>query len=110
MPPPVYSQRIFATGLLVSSVGRVGPVVPAGEVWILRDIDAVEFTGTRPASVFAYNQVGGLMWSIAAQPSDVAGYFAWRGRQVYNEGEQVGFSVGAGTWAIGASGYLLTAP
>lgn len=110
MASAVYSLRLFAAGGLTSAAGTVGPVVPAGLVYVLRDIDALEITGTRPAEWFLAGQTGvsivNFFISAAADPGNTQ----WRGRQVYNTGERIGFTVATGTWSIAASGYQLTLP
>src|SRR5579864_3139287 len=110
MPRDVYSIRIFATGGLTAAAGTVGPTVPAGLVYVLRDIDAYETTGTVGANFVVLNQTRGWLWGGFRATSSALETPQWRGRQVYAEGEQVGFLVGSGTWAIAASGYQLTLP
>lgn len=110
MAQPVYSVRLFATGALTSASGTVGPVVPSGLVYVLRDIDVVEITGTASAAMQVYGQTGGILWVYERGSTLNSAWGGWRGRQVYNEGEQIGFSAPSGTWSISASGYQLTLP
>jgi hypothetical protein len=106
----VYSLRIFGHASLTSAGGRVGPVVPDGLVYVLRDIDVYELTGAGGTLMNVYNQLEGLLVEWVGGTTAEQRAFAWRGRQVYAPGEQVGFNVVAGTWAIAASGYQLTLP
>jgi len=54
--------------------------------------------------------LGGALWSATRSTASGVGPWSWRGRQVYSPGEQIGFEVVSGTWAIMASGYQLTLP
>lgn len=110
MAPPVYSLRIFATGELDPGAGTVGPVVPAGLIYVLRDIDVQERTGTNGAFMHVLNPLGGVLTAFQRTAAVPLGVESWRGRQVYSEGEQVGFAADSGSWAIMASGYQLTLP
>lgn len=110
MSANVYSLRIFGHGGLSPAGGEVGPVVPAGFIWVVRCIDVVEPTGTRPASLFVFNANLGLLWSVNSPAGDVTGHYQWQGRQVYAEGEKIGFQSGSGTWSVSCSGYQLTLP
>lgn len=110
MPRTVYSLRIFGHAGLVTTAGKVGPIVPDNLIYVVRDMDVVERTGTRPASFFAYNGNLGILWSVESDSGDITGWHQWHGRQVFEPGEQVGVSVGVGTWSIAISGYQLTLP
>jgi len=107
---PVYSIRIFAAGNLTPAAGLVGPVVPDGFVYVLRCIDVVELTGAPVKQMHVINQVGGILWDFQYLSSSTVGDYQWRGRQVYNVGEQVGFQADSGQWSVAASGYQLTLP
>jgi hypothetical protein len=106
----VYSLRIFSAGGLTSSAGTVGPVVPAGLVYVLRDIDAVEITGSASAQLEVLSPNFQPIWFINTANPQIGANFQWRGRQVFNVGEQIGFHAFSGTWSIMASGYQLTLP
>lgn len=110
MARTVYSIRIFAAGGLNAAAGVVGPIVPAGHVYVVRDIDALEISGTRPAEFFFASQVGVSVQNFFVATTADPGNIQWRGRQVYNEGERVAFSVFTGLWSIACSGYDLTLP
>lgn len=106
----VYSLRIFAHASLTSSAGTVGPIVPSGFVYVLRDVDAFENTSSAGAFFDVKNPLGGNLVQFQTGSAPVTQYHAWRGRQVFSEGEQVGFLAVNGQWAIMASGYQLTLP
>lgn len=110
MARDVYSIRIFATGDLEPAAGVVGPIVPAGLVYIVRDIDVFEFSSVANAELLVYSPVLGPIYTPTRSASGVPSDWQWRGRQVYNEGEQVGFLSLLGKWAVMASGYQLTLP
>jgi len=84
--------------------------VPAGLVYVLRDIDVTCLTNAAGDNFIVQSQVLGQLWGVFITSPVSNIQFAWRGRQVYNEGERVGFEVGHGTWSIAASGYQLTLP
>lgn len=110
MALPVYSLRIFAHASLVTSAGTVGPVVPAGFVYVLRDVDVFEETGAQGVTLSVVNPLGGYLTVFLTGSTLQSRVQQWRGRQVYHPGEQVGFFAGSGQWAIMASGYQLTLP
>jgi hypothetical protein len=110
MAQAVYSLRIFATGGLSPGAGTVGPIVPAGLVYIVRDIDAFDDTAGSSDNLIVFNQTGGVLLSWQGPSIASIGNYQWRGRQVYNEGEQVAVRSFAGTWAVAISGYQLTLP
>jgi hypothetical protein len=110
MAQPVYSQRLYAHASQTSADGTLGPVVPAGFVYVLRDVDLFCSSGLVNDVLWIENQVGGILIQCIVTSSPFNTDFAWRGRQVYAPGETVGFQVGTGTWAVAASGYALTLP
>jgi hypothetical protein len=110
MAQAVYSLRIFASGGLSPGAGTVGPIVPTGLVYIVRDIDAFDDSGGSSDNMVVFNQTLGLLVSWQGPSLAAAGGYQWRGRQVYNEGEQVGVRSFVGTWSVAISGYQLTLP
>jgi hypothetical protein len=106
----VYSTQFVAgTGLTATTVS-VGPV-PAGEVWILRDVDAYANTGlTSRVDVNVRGSVGQTIAYLEFPPSTQASK-QWTGRQVINPGESFGYQIG-GLDAVDLtiSGYRLTTP
>lgn len=110
MARAVYSQRFFAFAG-ATPVGPVGPIVPAGFVFVVRDIDAVvRSSGTAQLEILG-QVVGQLiaLWSYPQSPVP-DNNFEWRGRQVFGVGERVGISVLSGSWDVAISGYQLTLP
>lgn len=110
MAQAVYSLRIFAHASLSSAGGLVGPVVPSGFIYVLRDVDVFESSGTRPVTMVVNNPLAGVLVAFELAAGTVNGSLPWRGRQIYSPGERVGFQAFSGTWAIMASGYQLTLP
>lgn len=110
MARTVYSTRLYASAGLTAAGGVVGPVVPAGLLYVLRDLDVAEVSGTAGTIMIAINQAGGQLWAAQRTAATPLGTFQWSGRQVYGAGERVAFQVFSGTWAIAASGYQLTLP
>lgn len=108
--PAVYSIRILATAGLTVASGFVGPIVPDGLVYVVRDIDARSNTGITGDQLAFYNQTAGILWApqLVAGGSDEG--FQWRGRQVYNPGERVMVQSFSGEWTVSISGYQLTLP
>ena len=82
--------------------------VPAGVIWIVRDVDA--FFGGGLAGG-ALDVVGTLGQTFAWFPFTglTAAAFQWRGRQVFNPGDVWGFTSGQGI-DLTLSGYSLIAP
>lgn len=82
--------------------------VPDDVRLVVRDIDAVEVSGTANSTLVVYNAAGGLLWT--ADRLAAAGNFnaAWRGRQVYTPGQLIKVQVVSGTWEIQISGYELS--
>lgn len=85
-------------------------MVPTGFVFIVRDIDLLcvsEAIGDA-AALIAPTLQGITYWRVTTAGFPVM--FSWRGRQVYSEGEKVGFEVFQGSFNIMCSGYRLTLP
>lgn len=110
MARPLYSLRIFAAGSMTNAAGIVGPVVPPGLIYVLRDIDVVEISGGGTGAFQAMNPLGGVLWIFQRGSTLNSADGQWRGRQVFDEGETVGFTAVTGTWSAMASGYQLTKP
>jgi hypothetical protein len=106
----VYSLRIFSQGGLIPASGVVGPLVPAGLVYVVRDMDIVRRTTGSTDELVIYNQTLGLLVNVNAGMLDTGQNYRWRGRQIYNEGEQFGVQSIVGTWDVAVSGYQLTLP
>lgn len=110
MAQAVYSLRIFSSAGLSPGAGTVGPIVPAGFVYIVRDIDAFDDTAGATDNLIIFSQTSGVLINWVGPSPAAAGCYQWRGRQVYNEGEQVALRSFVGTWGVSISGYQLTLP
>lgn len=102
----VYSVQFVA---LAELTGSHGLDVPAGYKYILRDVDVVNRSG----SAVAFGLVGSAgqfvwYWDPLYNANALGGQ--WRGRQVFNPGEQIVFNALSGAWDVTASGYALTLP
>jgi hypothetical protein len=103
---PVYSERFVAVSGLTSIVSYT---VPAGYRMVLRDIDI--FQGSQPtAPDFRCRGAGGATIFQITGGVLTDTWSAWRGRQVFYEGERVDFIANVGNCDVTASGYLLTLP
>lgn len=109
MAPPVYSLRIFS-GLIDSTVGPVGPTVPADFIYVVRDMDVVAQTGATNDEFGIANPTGGLLWFGKIAATNPQFVWQWRGRQVYSPGERVLVLPLAGKWDVCISGYQLSLP
>jgi hypothetical protein len=105
--PPVYSLRIFG-GQLTATSSSV--TVPAGLLYIVRDIDVVLTTPSGTSVFFLSDPAGGILWYVSVDPAVTARWQGWRGRQVYEDGEVLTMTAQSGTWDIHVSGYQLTLP
>lgn len=105
----LYSTRIFA-GDVDPAAGLVGPVVPDGFVYVVRDIDLVYHGATNDDELVFYNQALGLLWIVVYTTGLTSVVWSWRGRQVFASGERVGIQSFGGTWSIAMSGYQLSSP
>ena len=101
----VYSVQIMCLAPMLPSNTVV---VPDGVRMIIRDVDAVEVGGSTPAQLVWQGPAGNQLWWATRSAAGAAEFFQWRGRQVFNPGESVIFSVVSGTWDIQVSGYELT--
>lgn len=88
----------------------MGPVVPDGLLYILRDIDVWNNASGPDVELQVFNPDGGALWTALDPSQALHSGWQWRGRQVFSVGEQVGFQSFNGTWSIMASGYQLTLP
>ena len=102
---PVYSTRFLAEA---GFTGEAAFEVPGGYVAVVRDIDAVVYTG---AGYTIQAGIGGLtnFWAITTGVVAVTDSIQWRGRQVLNAGEQLVIATDASADFV-ASGYLLSLP
>lgn len=99
--------------LLLREQGLVGDLdytVPDGYVCILRDADVYNGGGLVITSCYLIDRVSGgtiTRWVSATETQAFDG--TWRGRQVFDAGDVLGFTTD-GAWDVRLSGYLLASP
>lgn len=102
----VYSSRLYRVSGLNGGSGTI--TVPAGEVWIVRDVDAYSGAVVGTVTVrFLDIDTGGTIWENTGG-INTATYASWRGRQVFEAGDSFAFSA-SDLSDIRASGYKLLA-
>lgn len=106
MPARVYSRNFVA--LATSTVGAT-VVVPAGGLYIVRDIDVVDASGSANSFVFEGSS-SQVIWFQTYTPGGPTSSFEWRGRQVIEAGDSFRVFSGGGPWHMTVSGYSLTLP
>jgi hypothetical protein len=100
----VYSKRFLASP---STTVQVSALVPAGKVWVLKQLDAL--SGPIPAGgAAAAINVAGVAFFYHVIPVGGDPRLTWSGMQVANPGETVAFAIGAGSWGFMLSGYELS--
>jgi hypothetical protein len=92
----------------------LGPVVPAGHLWVLRDIVMYCNSGV------AYEQVPGclikeathlrILWGVGSADAAGGRVFHEEIRQVLNAGEQLAAFTGSFPWQVTISGYDFLVP
>lgn len=106
----VYSVKIWQEGFVTGVI--TGPTVPAGYVWVVRNITVrtgatpiaetglVEFwvAGVFPIAGWSQDELRGAQW------------VSWDGHQVLNPGEQITCQANSPGAAWMMSGYQLTLP
>lgn len=104
----MYSTNFVAVAGLV---GLEPLTVPAGEVWILRDLDAYA-TGviSVPFTILWLHGVNGQAIAYHQWLAGVQETFEWRGRQVLSPGTTWDVRSDNGAVDVTVSGYVLTAP
>ena len=102
----VYSTRFISEAGVTAFADYT---VPAGFRAVLRDVWVYAGSQITTVDFQLFSGTGAVMWSIGNPPLNPAFWF-WQGRQVYEEGEAIGFQVHAGNVDYSASGYLLDLP
>ena len=102
---PVYSVRFLAGVSSIGSIDIPTYTVPAGHVAVVRDIDLVLGT-SGSAPIFTGANGNWLVRWVAGAANEVK---SWRGRQVYEAGEQFAMYMDHQVTHYQVSGYLLTA-
>lgn len=92
------------------AAGRVGPIVPDGLIYVVRDIDINGVTDTTGDVIAVFNPLGGNLFICREEAGQLNDNHQWRGRQVYSPGEPVQLESFGGTWDVMISGYQLTLP
>jgi hypothetical protein len=102
----VYSRRLLT--LPYTTPGSETAAVPAGRVWIVTNVTAVNRPGTVGSQAYAAIATGTLFAFFqtitAAAPS-----FSWEGRMPMAAGELLILGDLSGAWDMTASGYDLDA-
>jgi hypothetical protein len=110
----VYSHRFLYGTINEISTEGAGPV-PAGYVWVIRDLTAYAYgfgDGAYPGFLWTLAPAGGGSIMVWGTPLALIGrQYTWNGRVVLYEGDQL-LVAGAGEtyWDVTASGYTLTLP
>jgi hypothetical protein len=104
----IYSARLLASAALL---GVETVTVPAGEVWIVRDLDIV--VTTPPTATQSVNAFISALCYLGAWPFTILMSYPvtvqWRGRAVLTAGDTLGFGTTL-VASVAAHGYVLTAP
>jgi hypothetical protein len=83
--------------------------VPAGFVYVIRDLDVFLTAGISDATGYLKGSSGQAIFYFT-QTALNSGYHSWRGRQVFEAGESFSFDPGGDAMDFTLSGYKLTAP
>lgn len=103
----LYSKRLLSSDF---ATGPINAVVPAGYIWVVRDIDLMWFGPPEndQASV-SWEGVGQIFQCVGE--ASVEQHFQWQGRQVGNAGDTLQFLAEQyGNWTALVSGYELSTP
>lgn len=110
MARAVYST-LFYGGVISSSTGTAGPV-PAGVVWVVRDVCMVNY-GLWPEPLVGAGVLDQhnypVLW-VGAPHAIPQTMFHWDGRQVFEPGDTIRAVAEDAAWAFRVSGYVLTLP
>jgi len=105
--------RLYSSALYVAEnlMGDLSEPVPAGEVWVVRDVTLLQFAGSAGAASNVYVGDALTLWFIAAHldPTVADAYYHWEGRQVIAPGSAIRVLTGEST-QVRISGYILTLP
>lgn len=111
MSSPVHSVALWSLPF-TSSTFVTGPTVPAGFVWVVRDIALVNFK--QPYFALGFYAIGtnvrGFVF-LRGNGQDRGGRdYQWRGRFVMEPGDQIWFEASDTGFEGVVSGYQLTLP
>jgi len=105
MARTVYSAVFYAASGISSPVTMF--TVPAGEVWVVRDIDAYNNAGASMSDIYFVDSVSNgtfFYGKVAAASKDTV---QWRGRQVFTFGGGAYVNPNGSNWDVRVSGYRL---
>jgi hypothetical protein len=104
----VYSERFFG-GELTATDSQIA-VVPAGSIWILRDLELLNLgVAGADCSIYAVMSPGGTATVFRANAVPQYEWRQWEGRVVLNAGDTVHASFTAGPMQLIVSGYSFPA-
>ncbi len=102
-----YSKRFYrAHGLNGTDTSGA---VPAGKIWIVRDIDSYSSSGASPQVWWVKLNTTGIPFATFKLAAFSQDGVQWRGRQVLVEGEVITIDTNTYTVDIMISGYELSA-
>lgn len=113
MAQNVYSVRLWSMNTASGGPTFTGPQVPAGFVWVVRDVRMV--VANVPANNIAAAitlSSGGTLY-IASSPAygSVPGIlYEWHGRAIVNTGENLVAHTSSPNWDMTVDGYQLSLP
>lgn len=107
----VYSKKLWSDPF-TSTTSVLGPTVPAGVVWDVREIDVMNFKDGWQALGFFGLASGttGYIWYVGGGRARAQQSYGWRGRSILNPGEQLQWGAHDTQWALNVTGYELTLP
>ena len=115
MATPIYST-LFANvhGLALGAVGVIELPIGAGQIAVVRDIDAVIFAAGG-GTIQVYDQDNATFWVDEDLTASISACFQWRGRQVFRPGGTlfvvftgIGTFLSANHGDFRISGYILS--
>jgi hypothetical protein len=101
----VYTRRMLAVRLL--SAATADAVVPAGKVWVVRNVVAIA-DGAASQSVAAIYAPNPITVALAVTPANQLATFNAETRIVLQAGETLHAQAVAGNWFITVTGYEFT--
>lgn len=104
-----YTQRIWLDGAV--GPGTVpGPIVPAGQLWVVRDVQLIYDTtpyGTTVGGITLHVMPANAIFAGVGPADAVAGrLFSLELRQVLVPGDQIEAYTGDTGWSVAISGYV----
>lgn len=110
----VYSSLLWRANDLGPTLGEpdYSPVVPAGFIWVVRDILAWNrnFAGWDLQGFVLGDTQGGILWSLWLPDVTAARTYHQEMRQVLNPGDHISLNTADTGWYFRISGYQLSLP